>query len=445
MQTVKNNIMKKINEQNAASDVQTSSSVIDHRQVHAVLRINGPQGVVTQGQVRVTLRRHAFLFGCNAFGWNKTNRLRQLPVETASADGEQLESDIQRLKKRVRGHGQDFDLVERGDDRLYTSRFTALFNMAVLPVYEAAVQPEPDTMRLHRVGQLAAWARRHGLAIKGHPLIFHHRGWVEQWLNQLDEADYWSMTEQRIDQLLNCFGADFDFWDFINEPLMHCPPAPSSLEAVCRAYHIARQRTRCQGLTLNFNRGEATGPNQCDKTYQMIDQLLERGIRPDVLGVQAHLGRITPENWDDFQAGLSRLQSYCIPLHITETTFGSGNDMPLEQSEQKQADDLETFYTYVFSMPMVKAIIWWDLSDRHSFCKIGGLLRQDLSPKPAFDVMRRLIDEQWHTDLTLPVENGMARFNGFAGTYDAQIELPNGSSFYRCFDLVLDQSKPIDL
>ncbi len=48
-----------------------------------------------------------------------------------------------------------------------------LYNYATLPFYWRGFEPErgrPDTRRLHRTAQ---WFHEHGVAVKGHPLVWH--------------------------------------------------------------------------------------------------------------------------------------------------------------------------------------------------------------------------------------------------------------------------------
>jgi GH35 family endo-1,4-beta-xylanase len=414
-------------------------------QTQGHLSIIGPHGLVPCCKVRVTLQRHAFHFGCNAFGWNKTHLLRHNKAQSGASAGDQLESDVMRIRRRIRKHAEEYDLRTQGDDHAYTQRFLELFNFAVVPFYENAVQPDPDTFRLHRAGQIAAWARQYHLTVKGHPLLFHHEKWLPDWMMQLDEHGYWDAMDRRFASLIGHFDHELAYWDFINEPMTHPSPAPSASEAVCRAYQLARRYSDCRGLTLNFSQTEAASDLWQQRTLAMIRETLDRGVRPDILGIQAHLGRLTEQSWDRFCSTIQAFQSFGIPIHITESTLSSGNDLPPKESEEKQAQDLETFYTFLFDQPMVKAVVWWDLTDRHSFCLVGGLLRQDLSPKPAFESLSRLIHDVWHTDESLEIVDGHATFTGFEGLYHAWIQLPDGLSLLRSFDLKDGDNHVIEL
>ena len=53
----------------------------------------------------------------------------------------------------------------------------------------------------------------------------------------------------------------------------------------------------------------------------------------------------------------------------------------------------------------------------------GGLLRFDLSPKPAYYTIKNLFEKIWHTEETVFTnENGKADFRGFYGEYEIIVE-----------------------
>jgi hypothetical protein len=52
----------------------------------------------------------------------------------------------------------------------------------------------------------------------------------------------------------------------------------------------------------------------------------------------------------------------------------------------------------------------------------GGLLRFDLSPKPAYFKIKELLQKTWHTECELATDAcGRAQFRGFFGEYDVEI------------------------
>ena len=85
------------------------------------------------------------------------------------------------------------------------------------------------------------------------------------------------------------------------------------------------------------------------------------------------------------------------------------------------------FYRVCFAHPAMRAITWWDLCDQGSWLPGGGMLRADMSPKPVYEQLKRLIHEEWKT--TVLAAHGRRRpiaFRGFCGGYRVAIETPAG-------------------
>ena len=93
-------------------------------------------------------------------------------------------------------------------------------------------------------------------------------------------------------------------------------------------------------------------------------------------------------------------------------------------------------YKLWFAHPNVEQIIYWNLVDGYAHGTTpgdmsagenqyyGGLLRFDMSPKPAYYTLKKLLTETWHTEETLSSdENGVASFRGFYGEYTVEVEI----------------------
>ena len=95
--------------------------------------------------------------------------------------------------------------------------------------------------------------------------------------------------------------------------------------------------------------------------------------------------------------------------------------------EENQAAYVDAAYTLLFAQPEVEAITWWcPVDGRLALVPGGGLLRQDLTPKPAYvalqDWMRRHTTHgQTYTD-----DEGRVVIRGYAGDYDVQIIADGG-------------------
>jgi len=106
-----------------------------------------------------------------------------------------------------------------------------------------------------------------------------------------------------------------------------------------------------------------------------------------------------------------------------------GADWPSTKAgEHLQAEEVERVYTMLFSHPAVTAITWWDFTDRNAWQRApAGLIRDDLTPKPAFHKLKRLIKGKWWTQLEgTTTANGRFEFRGFLGDFVVRARASDG-------------------
>ena len=142
----------------------------------------------------------------------------------------------------------------------------------------------------------------------------------------------------------------------------------------------------------------------------LLTRLQTDGKLPDAVGLQSHMhGGEWPltKVW----AVCQTFARFGRPIHFTETTVISGprRDNPTDatltgwdttpEGEATQAAYVAQFYTVLFSHPSVRAITWWDFSDQGAWQGApAGLVRKDMSPKPAYTRLLDLIHHQWWTN-----------------------------------------------
>jgi hypothetical protein len=101
-----------------------------------------------------------------------------------------------------------------------------------------------------------------------------------------------------------------------------------------------------------------------------------------------------------------------LEVHVRGRTAG----IP-ELSERDSARRLAELYALCFATAAVRGIFWHGFWDGEKGVE-GGLLRRDLSPRPAFRVLQKLIDTVWHTRARGVTDaDGQFRFRGFHGDY----------------------------
>ena len=103
-----------------------------------------------------------------------------------------------------------------------------------------------------------------------------------------------------------------------------------------------------------------------------------------------------------------------------------------------QADILRRLYSIWFSHKDMEQIIYWNTVDGYAHAAEpgdmsagenyyrGGLIRFDFTKKPAYNMLKKLIHEEWHTETSSVSKNGVGKFKGFYGDYELTVKTASG-------------------
>jgi GH35 family endo-1,4-beta-xylanase len=368
-----------------------------HRKADATIAVLDAAGrPVPDAAIQVEQTRHAFLFGCNFFLW---------------------------------GHLPDARLEEA-----YRGRFAELLNYATLPFYWWMYEPAAGkTLEAHHRA-VAAWCREHGISTKGHPLMWNYA--EPAWLPAAPEEIH-RLQLARVEDCVTRFRGLIDRWDVVNEATHYdrdeCLKQAPKLSATWKQFGQAAMPAEC---FLRARRGNPAAvllvnDYRTDPPYaRLIEQLVDAGGKRlyDVIGIQSHMHAGVWPNRQIWEV-CERFARFGVPLHFSETTILSGERVwdkakgspwpSTPEGEAFQAREVERFYTMLFSHPAVEAITWWDFSDRGAWKGApAGLVRKDMTPKPAYDALKRLVKGAWWSAAQVRSgPDGTAGFRGFLGDY----------------------------
>lgn len=385
----------------ALTPEKIAERIAKYRTAEVTLTLTDAGGKPLAGKaVSVRMVRHRFLFGCNAF-------------KVDASDDSKAQRD-------------------------YRERFAGLLNFATLPFYWGRYEPRPGQTDAPRVQAMAQWCRDNGIRTKGHPLCWQQV--CPKWAVDMDPNEVLKAQLGRITREVKGFAGLIDTWDVVNEAVVmpNFTREATSIPAVCRKLGqvelikrtFAAARAANPKATLLLNDYD-TSP----KYERIIEECLQAGIPIDVIGIQSHMHagyRGAAWAWQTCE----RFARFSKPLHWTETTIQSGrirtdmrwsgrpfDDWPTTpEGEARQAREVEEFYTVLFSHPAVEAITWWDFSDDRAWLGApSGLVRKDMTPKPAYEALLKLVKGKWWTaprELTTD-SAGQVRFRGYLGDYEA--------------------------
>jgi len=345
-------------------------------------------------RIRLVQETHEFLLGCNAF---------------ALFSGEE------------------------GRQERYQSAFSALFNYATLPFYWGSYEKERGVKRVADLERMARWCRERCIAVKGHPLVWH-----EVWpkWGPMDADGARSMSEARVRELVSWFAGLVDRWDVVNEATVS-----ERFENGVGAWAKRDGSAAMVGECLSWAR--QAGPRACllyndynisPEFESLVGALKGQGSPFDAIGIQSHMhqGEWTLEKaWTVCET----YARFGLPLHFTELTVLSGEHGWLKaapwpttpEGEGSQAEYVEKLYTVLFSHPAVAAVTWWDMGDGSWQGAPAGLVRADLSPKPAYERLRDLFLRRWRTAVEVETgADGSVSVDAYRGTYSVSAATPAG-------------------
>lgn len=427
-------------EQKDYMDERVSTGIEKYRKGDAKLVITDKNGkAITNAKVKVTQKSHEFRFGANIF------MLDQLETEEKN--------------------------------EAYKKAFVDVFNMATLPFYWSTLEPEPgktryakDSMPIYRrppIDLCMEFCEKHGIEPREHALAYEQT--FPDWLSNASVDEVKTALERRYAEISERYANKIRTIEVTNE--MNWPKGKTAFyeapDFLLWCYKTAEKYFPDNQLVINEGNPAAWIGNCsfASHYYAYIEASLLKGARIDAIGLQYHLFNRAENEYSEARKNLNPQSIYRHmdlysnlgkPLQITEITVPSYSWNA--EDEAIQAEIVEKLYSIWFSHPNVEQIIYWNLVDGYAHTGYatsgsdktqdlrgnmtvgenyyhGGLLRFDLTPKPAYNKIKELTQKVWHTEAESATdENGIATFRGFYGNYDVEITA-NGSTIKKTLNL----------
>lgn len=350
-----------------------------------------------------------------------------------------------RLKIKQISHDFKFGCYLKIDDLApeklpeYERHFAKLFNYAVVGTYWDFVENKQGIENWSWFEREVALAEKLGLKIQAAPILWGtNEAGTPAWLPQ-SKAGLLPVLERRIKSSMTKSENFVDDWEIVNEPL-----APKTdffdriigADYIARAFFLARQAAPEKRLIINeYGVFGALGKHNYnrDKYLDLLKESAKRKVSFDVIGIQAHANG----EWFEPANVAEQFERYAAlgkPIQITEFSAQTLNYDDRKTSldvsgtyrsgvwdAEKQAEFYREFYTVSFGSQQVEAIVTWGLDDERAWLPGIGLIDERGNAKPNYQMLDRLINNEWRTNLQLDLVAGdAAEFRGFYGGYEVE-------------------------
>lgn len=274
---------------------------------------------------------------------------------------------------------------------------------------------------------LADFARKHGLKLRGHTLVWHSQTppsfFTDENGQRLEKAALYARMEEWMRQMMSHFRGTVSCWDVVNEALADGGPGiwrtRSPWFEICGEEFVAQAFRTAHKLDpdakLYYNDYQLIQPAKRERALKMLRGLLEAGVPIDGVGMQAHWN-LAFFDADELQKSIDAFSELGLDVQITELDL-SIYPIPRQFLKEGQTDanapasltpELEAFqaetYRKIFEIffrnsGKISSVTFWGFSDRFSwlnyFPRRGRqdfplLFDRNLQPKKAFDALMNL-------------------------------------------------------
>lgn len=253
----------------------------------------------------------------------------------------------------------------------------------------SSVHPKEELYTFEDADIIAAFAREHGMALRGHTLVWHNQ--TPEWLfeNQagglVDRAVLLERLRAHIQTVVGRFKDVIYGWDVVNEVISDDANDENAFlrpskwldiageDFIAKAFEFAHEADP-QAL-LFYNDYNESNPHKRERIYRLVRSLLDQGVPIHGVGLQAHWNLYDP-TLDDMRAAIERYAQLGLQLQLTELDVSvfrfedKRTDLvhPTEEMLEMQAERYESIFRLLYEYKEhISAVTFWGAADDYTW------------------------------------------------------------------------------
>jgi endo-1,4-beta-xylanase len=233
---------------------------------------------------------------------------------------------------------------------------------------------------------LAAFAKQHGMKMRGHTLVWHNQtsDWVFQDSNgdSVGREQLLQRMKDHITTVMQRYKGQIYCWDVVNEAVTDEGPELYRRtkwldiigeDYIEKAFEFAHEAD--PDALLFYNDYNETNPEKREKIYQLVKSLVDKGVPIHGVGLQAHWKLDNP-SLDEIRTAIERYASLGLQLQLTEFDISVFNfedkriDLlePTPEILEKQAQRYEELFQLLREyQEVITAVTFWGAADDYTW------------------------------------------------------------------------------
>ncbi len=248
------------------------------------------------------------------------------------------------------------------------------------------VEPKPGQYAYSQPDEMIAWARKEGMQVRGHTLVWQPEKWLPEWVAKYDfgqgPAKAEKLLRDHVTRVCQHFGKNVYSWDVVNEAIEpetgeyrvnEFTKRLGAVDQIELAFRVAHEQAPHAQLVYNdFMGEEADNAKHRAGVLKLLQELKKRGAPVQALGLQSHIGssnngrqKADMREWRKF---LDEVTGMGLDLLITEFDVND-KSMPadIRQRDAGVAAVAKDYLDVTLSYPQTRDLLVWGIADHASW------------------------------------------------------------------------------
>lgn len=276
----------------------------------------------------------------------------------------------------------------------------------------AATEPTRGQFSFTAGDAIVDFAAQNGMKVRGHTLVWYQA--LPAWVKELQGDDLRQAMVDHVTAVATHYRGKVHAWDVVNEAIADGPTGALrsenpftalGVDYIDEAFRAARAADPEALLFYNDYEGDAAGTPKSDAIYQLVKDMVDRGVPIDGVGMQFHLDPRRLPLLPKVRENMQRIADLGLLVDITEMDVPVGIVRGDEAMKfARQAEIYRDYVSLCSAFTACDAVTFWGFTDKYSWLNFPqwAMLRgpgphkpllfdAEYAPKPAFDAVRNAL------------------------------------------------------